>query len=644
MKPVILCACAVFMQLLTMAGVGAQEVLLPLLKGADKTCRLVTDGKKTASSRILFRDDFSAYLGRPDSCRWELSGAVVNRGFDLYPPTIGMVTLDAADMHGRLYSSQSGERFAADTLCSRVVRLDSLLDGAMSAFSTSDSLALEFYYLPGGGMGNMWQRVGMCPGEQDSLLLEFWNATLQKWQTVWGRAGVPQDSLLAQTGHRWQRVVVNISDTAYLSSEFRFRFRNFCSFEDNQELGYIGNTDQWMLDAISLSYGYRQSEESMRDVAFVSVPTSFLAEFQAMPFRQFSSDDMASHVNVCIANRFDFPIATRYSYVVRDEEGELVGSYDGGYSNVPPFMPEETYQRDPSHATPPVTFTFPTMVRSKRFTVRHELIDGLGGDLFPENDVVVSEQVFDDYYAYDDGSPEHRYGIIAAQSSLAVMFPLRVGDTLVAIDMYFNHSISDENASIPFMLTVWADNGGKPGVVLYSDDSYRYPDESRMGTFCRYMLNAPLPVSGTVFIGLIQPTQGYLNIGFDQNNDNHQRTFYSVGSGWYNTVYFGAVMLRPVFSDAPMLSVQSPVPTPVIRLYPNPVAERLILNYSFDNSSPCNARLYNAVGSLVADWPVCPDVDNSLDVAHLAPGLYLLHIQDRSGTVCVTRKIQVVRR
>ena len=67
---------------------------------------------------------------------------------------------------------------------------------------------------------------------------------------------------------------------------------------------------------------------------------------------------------------------------------------------------------------------------------------------YKANDTLSRLQVFNKYYAYDDGSAEHGYGLDGtgtSNASVAVHFEAFTADSLRAIDMYFNQVVDSLN-------------------------------------------------------------------------------------------------------------------------------------------------------------------------------------------------------
>ena len=627
--------------ILALSPVCAQEFLVPL-QTAPAADNVHSAAKPAASGiRLPFFDDFSNYVGAPDARLWLPSGALVNRDYDRFPPTVGMVTLDALDAQGQLYAKSKIGLFPADTLTSCNIRLDSVWSPSQRALTLGDSVCLSFFYLPGGGDSSMWMRVGSCPGPNDSLILEFWNPSERVWKDVWHTVGIPVDSLKAHTGYRWQHAAVMIRLREYLSPDFAFRFRNYCSFDDVAQMGLLGNTDQWLIDYVSLDVNGSVDNRYSRDIAFVGSAPSFLKHYVAMPARQFRPDDMAEEISMTITNRHSVPAAAYYSYSVYAPDQSLLHFYDGGYVTAPTFFPGENYQEDPVHATPQVAFSFPLRNDPAVYSVVHVVKEGVSSDDYPQNDTLRFKQVFDNYFAYDDGVAENGYGVIsttAATVSLSMMFPLRVEDTLTAVDLYFNRTLNAGNEAVGFYLAVWSDAGNGPGSLLYKDASPRRLQFDGLNRYCRYLLEREVVVSGNIYVGFIQTSADYINLGFDRNHDVSDRLFYSYGGDWHHSVLQGALMLRPAFGASAVIGINSPKRDLLsAKVYPNPVSEYLYID--FDNGSAsvplaCFVDIYNTQGKCCLHSPIQP----SFDLRLLPSGLYLMRVSDAQGNIVALKK------
>lgn len=613
----------------------AQEVLRPLsLQRIPSASKSIQPKSDIQPLTLPFFDDFSGNGGLLDQQRWSGHQALVNDGYGAFPPTVGMVTLDALDSRGNLYAGASTGLFQGDTLTSQPIRLDSLFSPQRRPLNPADSLFLSFFFLPSGGNGDMWERLGDCPEAQDSLMLEFYNPTDSLWHLVWATGGMTLDSLLSQTGTAWQYVLIPITDSAYFNSHFRFRFRNYCSLDATAQSGMVGNTDMWNLDYIYLNHGRTSSDSLFRDVAFVTPASSLLSRYQAMPWRQYQPSEMCQQLELTITNLYSQPLATSYQYTILDPSGTALHHYDGGYENTPAFFPSHTYQEVAAHALPPLSYAFPTLTDTCSFLVEHVLREGVSGDPFPSNDTLRFRQIFANYFAYDDGTSENGYGLTSTGSrmELAYGFHLNQGDTLTAVDLAFNDTRNDENLSILFYLCIWTNDGGKPGTLLYRDSQRRHVIFDSLNTFVPYILESPVVLDGDFFVGFEQVGNAFINLGFDRNHDARTHTYYRTSGSWQQSILKGALMLRPLFGASATLAIAD-VQQLQFTIFPNPAHQRVSVRCSSPQST--RLQLFSLQGEKLLDIPY----SDTLDLSRYPAGLYLLRATDSSTGLQTTQKL-----
>lgn len=602
----------------------AQEVLLPMQWGPAATAM----GKTGADTvRLPFFDDFAAGGAFPSAVLWDNHGATLGNGAGLLPPTVGVATLDAVGADGRLYEGATAGVFGADTLCSQRIALGHL--------TPADSVVLSFYYLPGGGMGDLWLRIGDAPETGDSLMLEFFSDADSTWVPVWSRSGTEVDSLVAATGRDWQYVAVAIKDSCFFSDGFAFRFRNLASVAATSKPGLAVNCDYWHLDYVFVDQGRTTvGVPEFRDVAFVAPAPSLLAHYQAMPARQYRQGDMASALEMTIANLFGSQLATQYQYAVVGEGGDTLYRYDGGFENAPPFLPEGGYQTAQAHAAPAVGYAFPEGTERSEYTVVHTVREGVGGDVHGANDTVRFRQVFANYYAYDDGTAENGYGLTSTASRvyLAYRFDLNVEDTLTALDLSFNRSLNGENEDVPFYITVWRCENGMPHEVLYRDHTGRRPEFEGVDGFHRYTLETPVVVSDSVFVGFEQGNNYFINLGFDRNCDASERICYLTGTEWQRSILRGALMLRPCFGAAATVGIEERgMESGEWSVYPNPADDYV----QIDGMAPeTEVRIYDMTGRMVASAK-----GNRIETRGLPGGVYVVRCVDGEKAVAAKKLI-----
>lgn len=587
----------------------AQEVLLPANAGKSQPI-------KSQNQLVLpFFEDFSSLSGTPNAALWQAGGAFVNADYADFSPTVGMATLDAFDSEGSLYGDAS-DVFGGDTLCSLPIRLDSLFLPQPRKLSFADSLGFSFYFAPGGGMGSAWSRMGDAPELKDSLILEFYNPVLGRWERVWDTCGFTLQSLVETTGFPWKWVFVKVQGDDYFNPGFQFRFRNRCSLDVSTTAGLISNSDQWNIDYVWLDCDRSVYDTTVRDVSFVEKSPSFLRRYTAMPAWQYRTSDMADSVVLRISNLYEQQLSTSYSYRVMDGQGNLINTEETGHENVPSWFSDRTFQRTSRYLAATVGFAFPEIRDSQDYRIEHIVKEGVSGDLHPENDTVVCRQLFQNYYAYDDGTSENGYGISAdmGQIKVAVQFVLAQPDTISALDLYFNRVLAAANENLPFYICVWADNNGRPGDLIYKDTQRRHPRFEGLNEFVRYDLETDVNVQGTIYVGFQQAVFGYMNLGFDRSGDASAYIFYQAETEWQQSFLKGALMLRPVLGPRTTLSAEAPEMTKVV-VSPNPADQFVV----FDTPDS-RVDLLTLEGKKIMSC----STDSPVNVQNLPNGTYLV--------------------
>jgi hypothetical protein len=253
------------------------------------------------------------------------------------------------------------------------------------------------------------------------------------------------------------------------------------------------------------------------------------------------------------------------------------------------------------------------------------------GQLSNANDTVHGSQYFANYYSYDDGSAELAYGVTGEQSRLAYQFTTFQADSLVAVQMHFVPTVFDHSDKL-FLLTIWGDDNGQPGEVLYQDDFFTaqnpvYIPEKNAFWHYYFKDNMKVGVSGTFYVGWRQLDPERLNIGFDKNTNTQNKIFYSVdlGATWQNSSFEGSLMMRPVFSSAMdyLLEVEESKIEEELILYPNPASTEI--NFSFIKEGTLEIIASDGKIILSLDWT------NQVSVADLTNGFYFIRVTSADG-------------
>ena len=204
-------------------------------------------------------------------------------------------------------------------------------------------------------------------------------------------------------------------------------------------------------------------------------------------------------------------------------------------------------------------------------------------------------------------------------------------DTLYGIQMYFNKTVDFSNNQ-RFNINVWQDNNGKPGEYVAQIQSQEAMWEDELYEFYTYMLDEPVIISGTFYVGWQQFSGGSLNIGFDANNDNKDKIFYKFEQTWYNSNFKGSLLIRPMFG--PEMAVGSneiiSQQNNGINLYPNPARTYFRIGNHEINSDPyAKLSIFNMYGSLIK---LQTGIPQTINISQLPSGMYIIKIESNGNT------------
>jgi len=553
------------------------------------------------SDNITVQDSarqFFKLLNDPKSL-WLDSKAYHNYHFADKPWTIGVVTFDGINDKGYPYSFGSTSSDYADELTSKPLDL--------STESIGDSIYLSFLYQK--------QGFGEEPEETDSLTLQFFNPVTNSWNRVWGVEGGPVSDF------RTVHIAINNSD--YFNNGFQMRFRNFGSL--------AGGLDHFHLDYVNLRKFSAYDDTLFKDFAF-SYPTgSLLKEYTSVPWDHYKnnfSGKMNDKTKIVVRNGSNLTENNLDGSLTVSFNGSIEGSYNlpaqtlsGGNIN---YGPRTTYTSlhdfssgyhfDETKLGTKQTFDIIT-------TATAQFTD------FTGNDTTYTQQYFANYYAYDDGTAERAYSFNIAQGRLAVRFTPYEADSVIGALINFVPAVVNAESEL-FILTVWDDNNGVPGNVLYEDNLFSPKQpiyETTNNKFVSYYFDdtTKVKVNGTFYIGFRQFDAVPLNIGLDKNLDNSANNFYSVNGGatWTQSSISGSLMMRPIFStslDAELGIKEKFVAEEKFVLYPNPTKNSVTIK-SDNPNAVMGMSLYNMQGQLIKETP-----ENQLDLSNIHSGVYLV--------------------
>lgn len=609
----------------------------PVLKkeSRDGFCNM----KSSTSLTLPFFDDFTVDDIYPDNNKWTDNDAYVNNDFAKSPVSYGVATLDAVNSKGNIHSHlYPNIRAVSDYLTSQPVRLDSIFGSENRKLHASDSIYLSFFFQPNNWDENFVHDEGV-PG--DSLVLEFYSSSEDTWLNVWSTPRFPFDSIKPSEnkGQSFVEVIIPIVDEEkFYHKDFQFRFKNYVTLTNSSYYpGWQVNCSQWNIDYVYLDKD-RRMNGFYKDICFVNEAHSFLADYYAMPYKQYSAnpiEEMLEYDTVTISNLDNVNNNVGYSYVVRNAAGTALTSYQGGSSVIAPFYTSGYYSN--ASVTPPVfPFIFPVGTSdSADFNITHIITSDLD---FRQNDTVKFNQKFHNYYAYDDGTPEYTYTLESTSAAkVCVRYMLNVEDSLQAVKIFFNDIYGSDEAT--YTLCVWNESNMLPGTLMYEQEVTIEKDTLNARDFIMLRLDKPLYIDKVNFpflafyVGLEKTPYFNLALGFDVSRDASSNIYYNVLGTWTRSSYPGALMIRPLMGKTiPQQSgITSTDINPNIEIYPNPVSNGRIFVNIPEDCGECKIVIYDKLGRQCRYARIMPS--SAVDVSGLPSGLYFVSVDTRKGFV-----------
>ncbi len=551
---------------------------------------------------------------------WLDDNAYHNYRFAVDPWTLGVVSFDGLDRTGYPYIFGSSVTGTADTLTSKPINL--------ASESPSDSIYFSFLYQREG--------FGESPEEGDSLFLDFYSPLNNEWTRVWSVSGGPLDDF--EVAH------IAVTNTDYFQNGFQFRFMNYGSLS--------GGIDHFHIDYVNFRPLSGYQDTLFKDFAFVYPIKTLLETYTHVPWKHFRNSPngkMSTSVEVSVRNGSELTENNQNGAVNVYLDGNTEGSFvlnastlSGGNIN---YGPRTTYTSFHDFST---GYSYDaTILNDTSATFEYE---GIANAQFPNyalNDSTFGEQIFENYYAYDDGTAERAYGVTGEQGLLAYRFNAYQPDSLLAIQIHFVPSVVDVSNNL-FLLSVWSDNNGEPGTLIYEDEFFfpRQPKYTSLrNKFTTYYFKDTIKVAvdEVFYIGMRQIDEERLNIGYDKNTDVSNEVFWSVDGGnvWNNASFPGALMMRPVITSKMdyLLGVNSTqfenikTETELV-IYPNPSSHTVSFRTNVEGDVE-----YEMI-SIGGRTLLRTSNANNIDVSNLETGIYLIRMYN-NGQPLITKKLIV---
>lgn len=559
------------------------------------------------SARIFLQE-----IDDPDKI-WLNRQAYHNYRFAKNPWSLGVVTFDGLDEKGFPYIfAPTTARMMCDTLLSKPIHLNQ--------YQPSDSVYFSFLYQTEG--------YGDVPEEGDSLILQFYNPVQDNWKNVWSAPGKPVSDF--KVAH------IPVLNPEYFNSGFQFRFMNYGS--------PAGALDHFHIDYVDLRPFSARQDTLFRDFAFVYPISTMLKDYISVPWKHYvntSENKMTDSLKVVVRNGSELPENNQAGNVRVEFDGQLQANFplnatllSGGNIN---YSPRTSYVSYHNFST---AYEFDRSVDNDT-SATFQWIANASAQFpsYPPNDSTFGEQVFMNYYAYDDGSAEKAYGVFGTQSQLAYQFNAYQSDSLIAVQMHFVPTVNDVSNSL-FLLAVWNDNNGRPGTKIYEDEFF-FPKQpvyqNGPNGFYTYFFKdtMKIPVDEIFYIGWRQIDEPRLNIGFDCNHNNQDKIFWSVDGGniWNNANFEGSLLMRPVVTSNLDFILGVPEETKVLAttkdftVYPNPTNSYFQIGWQ--ETQPAKVVLQDINGRTILEaWS-----DEKIDVSVCQKGIYLVTLIDNNGKV-----------
>ncbi len=596
---------------------------------------------------LPFMDDFS-YSGPYPNNKWLDENVFVNNTMAIDPVSVGVATFDGLNKRGRAYGGGYGK---ADFLTSAYLN--------MASFTPSSDLFLSFYIEP--------QGLADIPGSSDSLVLEFKNSS-GDWNTIDTFTILNNPITDNFTFYSYP-----VNQSQYFYNGFQFRFTNYTLKS--------GSLDHWHLDYVRLAVG--DGTSILSDIAFTEVPNPILRDYTSMPWWHFvankdeeiPTDDSFNEIHMYSHDDQDRSITPTEVELIELETGTVVLDNIALFQSATNFSPG--FLNDDFPLQPIQTFpTFSNSINNdfaddlkylefeKSYSINVNAEDANVNPIVKDNNVVTRTTIFDNYFAYDDGTAESGIEATKKDVQIALRFHANVADSLKGVQFHFPHIFADISTQ-NFTLKVWIgeldDTPEYEGFLqkpIYIDS---YLDS--LQAFTTYVLKdantgelTPLAIPvGDFYVGWQQVSNCSLNecivVGTDKSKKDGMQNLYFDGFGfgvdWENVAdadptIEGTLMIRPIVGDGtPMESSKTDKITrnTELNIFPNPTSGWLNIEIEEGNFDQFSYILFDSVGKIIG----ANQLSNQLNISHLQNGIYFIKVKNDKTNEVINRKIILVK-
>lgn len=454
------------------------------------------------------------------------------------------------------------------------------------------------------------------------------------WRHIWSTPGQSLEEFMNDNnGQCFKQVMIPINDLQYFKDNFYFRFYNYASIVTSSLPSNRSNEDNWNIDMVYLDKNRTRTDLSYPMLTFSGQRPSFLNRYQAIPYTQYRinpSSFIKEQLELDVANLDKEQHQASYYYSVKQIGGSQYYERHLDAVTINPYLQSGFLSCPESGESPACPyvgqlFALDPLIDSASYLIKHYVYDSTCNP--PLVDSMVYRQGFYNYYAYDDGIPEMGYGVEPANGEFAMRFELAQPEKICGVQLLFNRTLNDANLKY-FDIAIWKDQNGKPGEEIYRFANQRPSwDEGQPYRFTYYEFDESFTLSGIFYIGLIQQSNGLINIGFDASIDNSQYCFYNVNGAWMPSQMSGTLMIRPVVGKSYYIGLDEN-PTAEMQLYPNPASSTLHIG-GLTNNQPCQISIYDLTGKRIYQ----SSYEEEISVEGLNDGMYFISVTTTEGQV-----------
>lgn len=649
--------------------------------------------EQTPINEFPFLEDFNRPQIFPDPNKWADKSAYINYSYAINPPTIGVATLDGLDEYGMPYVySDVFELRDADLLTSRPFCFDELEEQI-------DDLYASFFFQPQ-GYGDYPNELDTLYFEVKDVRHTTDGIQYGRWKTLWKAVlaldttsalrlieifTVAEDTLITNftpnEPFNFKPVFLNINNSmientvdevvyqsasgqvfttmpidwpaedpiteivvenpeaSYIKDGLLFRFRN--------KAYATGINDHWHIDYIQLDADNVDVGYDLGEIAHFFPPKDFLINYSAMPWNQFfnyQEKECDTLLNFNIKNN-----SSQQSQLdLAIEVNELCTP-----DEIEPFRDLLTTLIEPQQAAE--YYYNPDLLLGNLFrdgyfqedydaengvVIRTKFIANTDDDFDVSNNTFIQDQIFSNYFAYDDGSAEKSLQLYGNGVKLATRYVLNEADQLKGISISYNQVVGNLEPGDGMMtLKAWKKidgiNGATSDEEIFSQD-ISYPGTSNhVDGYSNYYLAdydiSPIEVNDTIFIGFEVQADEVVNIGFDRNSDALNNSFIDSSGEWVvasselvSTT--GAPMLRAIIGNSPAVGIDKPSTLAHnLILYPNPTDG--LVNFLLPESLQNQFDHFEVID--LAGKQIYSGYDQSnIDLSHIANGFYFIQVFD----------------